>query len=405
MITGLFVLALACPAVSAGDARFDPPADTVLMARIEALPENTWLKLPPFKVTGGLDWLSPRADERRRGPFGRSYCNHAYWAPERKRALFCGGGHNVKPINDVWEYDLAANAWICLRGADPGFSRNEDWFRKNAMLKFGIPATKTGAPVRMHHQWDQVTYDESRKLLLYVDSMPRSLTYAVKLGQEGNPLEKALGMTHEEFSKALGPDGIYAWGFDAEKRKFTHAEFVVNWKRPGNTVGGRQESGMLEYLRDKETTWFCGWGGEMVRDPESETWKAIQGSPRSYGAVGAYDHHTQTLISVLGGKTRLRKLKEKRWMTAIENGPARGNDASCTVHYDPLSRKFILFTSATKPNLWLFDTAAREWKDPKPAGDVPTSVAGHRMLIYFDEARNVLVYYDSSSVWVYRGKK
>ncbi len=387
---------------ASADDPFNPPPNPELLAKIKALPENTWLKLPPFKVVGELDWLSPRADERKRGPFGRSYCNHAYWSPERKRAIFCGGGHNVRPINDVWEYDLAANTWICLRGADPPFRRTEEWFRQNALLKHGIVTTKTGAPVRMHHQWDQVAYDPSRKVLVYIDSMPRSLTYDVKLDQPGNELERGLGLTHEQLLSKLAPDGIYAWSFDPAKRHWTHAEFLVNWKRPGNTIGGRQESGILEYLPDQKTLWFAGWGGALLRDSKTRTWKQQPESSRSYGAVGAYDEHAKAIIAIRNNATVAYSSNTGQQETRIPTGPAKGNDASCTLHYDPVTKQTIMFTVATKPNLWLYDAAQNKWTDPKPKGDMPTKVSGERMMVYFDAARNVLVYYDSLVVWVYR---
>jgi len=401
----LLVVLLTPAAVCAEDADFQVQPDPALLAEIESLPDNTWMKLPAFSVTGDLSWLGPRADERRRGPFGRSYCNHAYWAPERKRALFCGGGHNVRPINDVWEYDLAANVWICLRGADPPFAATEAWFRENAMIKDGIAATRTGAPVRMHHQWDQVAYDPSRRLLLYVDSMPRSLTYDVKLERKGNALELGLGMTHEALQTELGPDGIYVWGFDAAKRKWTQAEFLVDWKGPGNTVGGRQESGILEYIPDTQGLWFGGYGGALRRDPTTNRWTRIDNASRTYGAVGVYDHDTKTVIAVHNARTLGRTLDEKGWQTLVEKSPATGNDGNCTLFYDPVAKKVVMFSAAAQPNLWLYDVAENVWTDPRPQGYPPCDVSAERMIVYYDLARNVLVYYDSREIWVYRCRR
>lgn len=142
-LTGLFLLNSS--ANSATDSKFDVTPDAELLAQIKDLPENTWMKLPPQKVIGDLDWLPANDPKRKYGPHGRSYCNHAYWAPERKRALFCGGGHNTNWINDVWEYDLAGNTWICLKGSDPGSAYTEEWIRKNAkMLSNGVIAHKSG---------------------------------------------------------------------------------------------------------------------------------------------------------------------------------------------------------------------------------------------------------------------
>jgi hypothetical protein len=97
-----------------------PPApDKELLARIEDLPDHTWMKLPAIKTAGELKWPMANNDYRRRGPMVRDYCNRMVSAPERQRALYCGAGHNVHPFNDVWEYDLASNTWICLYAPDP----------------------------------------------------------------------------------------------------------------------------------------------------------------------------------------------------------------------------------------------------------------------------------------------
>ncbi|MCK6470493.1 MAG: hypothetical protein L6R28_01995 [Planctomycetes bacterium] len=389
----------------AGDAQtpsFEAAPDAELLGKLEALPANTWMKLPPPKILGDLAWLSPRADERHRGPFGRSYCGHAFWAPERKRALYCGGGHNVRPINDVWEYDLAANAWICLHGADPGFAPTEEWFRAHAMLRDGAFATKCGAPVRMTHQWDQAAYDPVRKRLVFIESMPRGLHYGTKLETPGNAAEKGLGLDHETFLKKLGPDGIYAYEFDPAQRAWTRAEYVVNWKGPGNTTGGRQESGILEYLPDRKTLFFLGAGKSLLRDAEKGTWTPVDGGPRTYGMNGVYDPDAKKVIAIAGRKTLTYALgqEQKGWTTAIEEGPAEGNDASATMFYDPLAKKVVLYSLSAKPNLWLYDTARNEWTDPKPAGEAPA--ANGERIVYHDPARNVLVYYNSKDVWVYR---
>ena len=105
---------------SAGDVgKLKLPVDEALLKQIAELPGNTWMKLPPVKTAGDLSWLSPKSDYRRQGPRIRDYCNKMVWAPERERALYCGAGHNIHLYNDVWEYDLASNTWICLYAPDP----------------------------------------------------------------------------------------------------------------------------------------------------------------------------------------------------------------------------------------------------------------------------------------------
>ena len=120
------------------------PADEALSKRIADLPENTWMKLPTVKTAGDLSWLSPQSDYRRQGPRIRDYCNRMVWAPERERALYCGAGHNIHLFNDVWEYDLPSNTWVCLFAADPAAhrTRDEKWYRENVVLRDAVIRTQ-----------------------------------------------------------------------------------------------------------------------------------------------------------------------------------------------------------------------------------------------------------------------
>jgi len=403
-VLGVFSIVLTAQvfaADAAGPAKVEPELapDPALLAKIEALPDNTWLKLPPFKVTGELKWLSQRADERRRGPFGRDYSNHAVWAPERKRAIYLGGGHNVRPINDVWEYDLAANTWVCLRGADPRCGRTAEWVRKNAMLKDGVLMTKTGAPVRLLHTWDQFAYDPVRRLALLVHSTPRN--FPAVPGIHRGTLAQGLGLTPDQLEKRLVKDGIYIWGFDAAKRTWTSIEFMVNWKGPGNTIGGRQEGGVLEYMPDKNTLWFCGYSGPLVRDAATGKWNIGKVRRRVYAPVAVYDSNTRQMVIVINDRTIVGSPDGTKWKV-LTGQPAKGRDSSAGLVYDPVAKRAVLYTNSTTPHLWLFDVASGKWIDPKPKGDIP---AGGRMIVYYDEARNVTVYYNSRSIWVYRCKR
>ena len=79
------LLAWPCRTAIGQSESFDkpPPPDKDLLAKIEALPDNTWMKLPAFKTAGDLSWLKPNSDYRRLGPMVHDYCNRMVWAPER----------------------------------------------------------------------------------------------------------------------------------------------------------------------------------------------------------------------------------------------------------------------------------------------------------------------------------
>lgn len=379
--TAILIALGACAAAGENGGKKEPSAgigpdlepDAALLKKIADLPDNTWMKLPPFKVTGELKWLSKRADEHKRGPFGRSYCNHAVWAPDRKRAIFLGGGHNVRNWNDVWEYDLAANTWVCLIGRDPRVK----WFC---------------------HTWDMFAYDPERKLALFVHSLPRYKA----------ALPSSTTFSEEEHKKKLEKDGIYIWGFDPAKRKWTSIEYMANWKRPGNTIGGRQESGILEYMPDQKTHIFFGWSGPLVRDPKTGTWEKggkwskRGGNGRTYGHVGVYDPDTKKVVITGHKKTTLYDPRTFERKVVHETGPVT-NDASGHMVYDTAAKKVVLYSTKAKPPFWLYDVEKNEWTDPKPKSGLPSP--GRQKVIYYDEARNVTVFYNSSEVWVYRCKK
>jgi hypothetical protein len=378
--------------------------DKELLARIEALGDNTWMKLPRFKVIGELDWLSPKADERARGPFGRSYCAYAVWAPERKRALFMGGGHNVRRQSDVWEFDLAANAWICLRGRDAGGSQTntEEWFRANTkMAEDGFIVTKDDGPVAVSHTWSQFCYDPERRVALWVNSMPRSVVYSLDLDKPDNVAAKGLGLPFAEFHKKLCRDGIYVWEFDPARRRFTRREFVFNLKRPGNTTGGRLEEGTMRYIPELKTTFFNG----TLRDAATGEWKPIgaKGGPRYYPACGGdYDPKTRRLLLYQKGAVWALSIDTKEWKQVSSDGP---QGCGYGFQYDPAAGEFIAQTWEDKKVVtWSFDTAKDQWaRKPDPQGEMPA--AGSQSIRWYDPDRNVHVYYNCLDVYVYRAKR
>src|SRR4051794_39108422 len=82
-VSGLGMLGLGLPARpaeqisnQAGPIKVEPglAPDKELLAKIEALPDNTWLKLPPAKTAGDRSWMKGGFVDFLRGPMIRSYC-------------------------------------------------------------------------------------------------------------------------------------------------------------------------------------------------------------------------------------------------------------------------------------------------------------------------------------------
>jgi hypothetical protein len=377
------------------------PADKESLGKIEGLPDNTWLKLPPVKVAGNLGWLTD-PDKRRFGPRCRDYSNWMAWAPERKRALYCGGGHNIDPMNDVWEYDLAANTWVCLLPPDsivplkPREQPLAEFVKANATLKDGVVTTRSGGPLRPAHTWCGLCYDPERRRMLFLEPH-QGLLFTDKA-----EVARAFGLTPEQFNAQRKP-GSYIWTFDPVARKWDDVQTDV--------AGG--EGAILLYVDHLKTVWVKSAGGPTaLYDRGKRAWNPLAKCPVGYGSVGAYDPDTKAVVVINASRnektpettyqTYRYSFDADQWATVQEQAPAGGRDASCHFHYDTVARRFVLITNAAEPRLWLYDPAKNEWTDPKPQGDIPPK---GRLAGYYDPERNVTVNYDGKDIWVYRCKR
>ncbi len=412
----LLALGLPAPAgETAAPAKVEPPAvsrvepelapDKDLVAKIEALPDNTWLKLPPVKVTGDMGVLARDPDYKRTGPRVRDYCNKMVWAPDRKRALYCGGGHNIHPWNDVWEYDLASNTWVCLYGADPTPPRAKageedkavEWWKANAVLKDGSVRTPRGAPVRPCHTWWSLTYDSDRRQMLFLESH-KGLVF-----QDRGIIARALGLdAADPLLKGSGSGAGEAWLFTFDPARKEWGEVLTK-------VPKSYESACLEYLPDTKTLWWHS--GKTYRlDPARKEWPAYPNAKTNPPASGetAYDPESRKVVATIGQKTWVFSCDEGAWTLAQDNAADGGYVPASTFAYDTTARKFVLYTHmkiAGQPEgarLRLYDLKENKWSDPKPEGELPKvgNVAG-----YYDPERNVTVIYNAGATWVYRCKR
>lgn len=95
-------------------------ADPEVMKILDNLKPGESALLPAVRTTGAINDELKKHRHDKTGPRLRNYCAKWVWAPDRKRALFCGANAGVPHrLNDVWEYDLASNTWLCLWEPDP----------------------------------------------------------------------------------------------------------------------------------------------------------------------------------------------------------------------------------------------------------------------------------------------
>lgn len=373
-----------------------PPADKDLLAKIDALPANTWMKLPAFKVAGDTSWLKPNSDYRRLGPTVRDYCGRMVWAPERQRAVYCGAGHNVHPLNDVWEYDLASNTWICLFAPDPAPPRDDaEWYRKNVVLKDGVVRTPRGAPVRPAHTWWGLCYDTDKKQLVFWDAHKGILFTNYK------QLAEAVGLKHDGPELRLsgsGPGQAWVFTFDPATRQ---------WGDVLTKVPKAYESSQLEYLPDRKTLWLHS-GKTYLYDAAKREWPTIAKDGPGQAVVSAYDPNSRTIVAA-GKRAFVYSCDKQTWSARAElpDGDSAWVPASL-MFFDTNAKQFVLCTMTVQKKetpplrVWHYDLKSDTWSRQPQQGDVPTST---RLAGYYDPARNVTVVYSGREVWVYRSKR
>jgi hypothetical protein len=383
-----------------------PNAD--LLAKIAALPDNTWMKLPPLKTTGDMGVLNKDPDYKYCGPMVRDYCNKMVWAPDRKRAMYCGGGHNVNPYNDVWEYDLASNTWVCLYGADPAvpnFAPEKEaegvaWYKEHAVIKDGVVRTPRGGPLRALHTWWSLCYDSDQKRMLFMEShkglgfVNTALLAKAHNLDPKDPLLRVYGSVAGEAS---------LFSFYAQTRE---------WKEVLTKVPKANETSCLEYLPESKAIWWLS-GKTYTYDASNKQWKTMLNSKDEpeRDAETAYDPESKKVVATVGLKTWVYSCDTERWTLAQENAPDGAHSGYATFCYDSVAKKFVLYTfTATKDKpfpdagarLWLYDVKENKWTDPAPRGECSKAllVAG-----YYDPERNVTVIYNARETWVYRCKR
>lgn len=389
------------PAVAPAKVEPELVPDKELLARIEALPDNTWLKLPPNKTVGDLSWCGepdwPNTENiPKYGPgFPRNYCNKMAWAPDRKRALICGGNHGSPHcINDVWEYDLAANTWVCLKVPDPQYKNTEEWHKQNVVFKDGVFQTKSDGPVRAPHIWSGLSYDSDTRRLYWLDPL-RGTPYVNIKGMCAD-----LGVSDEDAKTKWKPGGqvnpwrnTYIWAFDPYARKW---EVLTDNMPPVN------EGSATEYIQELKQLWAAPVGPYLY-DPDKKAIKDLKAKGPGPGneLVTAYDPEGKVVVAVLGAKTHIYSFGINEWQLAQENFMVNASDALSLFCHDPVARRFVLYGADAGRkicHLWLYDAKENAWIEPQHQGDYPQKVGCG----YYDPERNVTVCISGAAAFVYR---
>ena len=389
------------PTASAADGPPVPKLDpkSAVTEKLAAIKPNHGVLLGKADVVGEFNDTARRFDLHKTGPKGRDFTIKMCWAPDRKRALFCGANHGVPHrLNDVWEFDLPSLTWAMLYAPDNARGYG-DLGKDTSDVEFkdGILITKRGGPAVIAHTWWGLTYDPKQKALLFMNTWVTDRKKAVTdLG--GDPTDLY--------------NGPPLWAFFPAEAKWK--PFKAAKPYPVGIFGG-----MLEYVPELGgSIWHANnWQmhGTWVHDFEKDVWKDLKansgGKPFEKESpepeqIGYYDPAHKSIIVQRHHDTHHLDVKKLEWKKVLtgdkEDGKSPyGHDARSVMFHDPVSGHGLLVQFQTN-TLWTYDPEKVVWTKLAPEGDpMPT---GGKRLAYFDPSLNVVVVIDGTTVWAYRYK-
>lgn len=384
---------------SAGQEAVQPalPLNEVALAKIKGLKANQAVLLGKAQVVGDFNEVAHKYNLHQTGPMGRDFTIKMVWAPERRRALFCGANHGVPHrLNDIWEFDLAALTWAMLYAPDnprdyTGLGKD----LSDVEFKDGILITKRGGPAVIAHSWWGLTYDPVQKALLLMNTWVTDQKKAVvQLG--GDP--------------ALLYKGPPLWAFSPEMSRWK----MLRTEKPYPVA---PFGGLLEYVPELGgSVWHTNnWQmkATWLYDPKTNAWKNLKANgpvgdfekqAPAPEQVGYYDPARKLLVVQRHRETFHYDVRTNIWkkvLTADKDSDQVpfGHDAYAPMYHDPVSGHGLLIEFKTH-TLWAYDPDKHTWAKLQPQGDKMPE--GNKRLAYFDPVHNVFVVIHGTTVWAYR---
>lgn len=391
----LLAVALLWPV--SGTAAVEPALapNTAALKKIEALKPNHAVLLGDARVVGDFNDIARRFNLDKTGPRARDYSLKMVWAPERKRAIFLGANHRVPHrLNDVWEFDLGALAWVLLYAPDnPRGYHDLGEDVSDVEFRDGILVTKRGGPAVIAHTWSGLTYDPVHREALFMSTWATDQKKAVE--QLGGDPNKLYG----------GPP---LWAFSPETRQWRPIKTTKPWPKA-------PLAGMLEYVPELGgAIWHTNnfkMRATWLYDPAANTWRDLGASGRGADFAQAapqpeqiayYDPQRHIVVAQRGLDTYHFDVNNRQWTKVVSGDEAHvpfGHDRFASIAFDPRSGHGLL-VDMKRNTLWAYDPDKPAWTRLTPAG--APMPAGKKRLPYFDPAYGVLVVIDGTKVWAYR---
>lgn len=360
--------------------------------RIEALAPGQATLLGHAAVVGPINDTARRFDLQRTGPRARDFCRRMVWAPERASALFAGANHgSPHRLNDVWEFNLGALAWVLLYAPDlPRGYGNLGPDASDVVYADGDLVTRRGGPAVIGHTWSGLAWNPRQHRMLFMNTWPVDVDAMVRsIG--GDPAQR-------DRSPPL-------WAFDPAAGRWARWSTPAPW--PKAAVGALLQDvpelrGQVWHLnnwqlrgtwllRDEDRRW------ERICDPKSQADFESQAPGREL--VGYHDPVRRLIVAQCLHNTYHFDTTRRRWADKTVSGAPRGHDARTIFLRDAVSGTGLLVDLA-QGELWSHDPDSASWSHLTPKGTAMP--AGIRTLAYFDEHLSVVVVIDDTAVWVYR---
>ena len=394
------------------------------MAKIRAMPDNSWIELGP-----------PGADPRWGVGIGRAWCGTMPFAPDLRGAFLYGEGrHGAYTVrngkkhynDDLFFYDINAHRWVCVYpGMELGtynLTINEDGFE--------VAADGNPLPVACFvHCYNMVTYDVHRKAFVHLWSpsgywrkhFPRRVAMIEKYHERLN----GLGRGWSKINQAS------PWMYDTVAGHWRR--FKTEARTPKLGHGSH-----LIYLEPLKKLFCLGRGGAYYYDPADNNWHALNPGgpppPRPIDAASCYDPKRNRVYVAMGsyggGKKEIKSIENRVWAYDVARNvwvdlkakgdlPPRPRAVSgCGIskmHYDSKNDTILYFAlgadlneSLVNRGIYAYAAETNEWK--KVTARFPDSWEGGGGHSFYDpelQAHFIYKARDSSSkglMFVYRYK-
>lgn len=336
-------------------------------------PLETLSKIPgehieKIKNLGENEWLSlgtPKADPKWGVARGRAWSPKMVYAENLNAAFFCATGQHgyVKSdghyMDDLWAYDVNANAWICLH---PGASKKT----KLKLNEHGFEVTEDGDyhPISYcSHGYNNMTYiPETKEYMLTYRACP---WWVKAIPQRA----EWLGVPEDKRSSGynygnLNTSARHPLFYSALKGKWER-RFVEDTKAVSNS----SQMGVLEYIPFKKKVFYLHTNYVAYYDPASNLWEKVPNSKTNltYDINGCFDQKRKRMIIPRGSFFKAYDLENETWVDLkSENQPQKlPTCIAGTILFDDKNDSVLVFnkTSKTNGHLSLYNCDTGIWSE------------------------------------------